>query len=97
MAKRTGTITAITGNMISVRFSGDIIQNEVGYVVAKDRRLKSEVIRIRGRVAEAQVYENTASLRVGDEVEFTDDLLSVERRHRAVNPPAVRVRSEGAA
>ncbi len=78
MTKRKGRIVKISGNMIGVESDGFVIQNEVAYVIHKDERLKAEVIRIRGKVAEAQVYENTGSLEVGDEVEFTDELLSVE-------------------
>ena len=40
--------------------------------------LKSEVIRIRGNVAQIQVYEMTGGIRCGDEVVFTGDMLSAE-------------------
>ena len=78
MNKRKGRIAKINGNMIGIEADSFLIQNEVGYVIHKDERLKAEVIRIRGRMAEAQVYENTGGLRIGDEVEFTDELLSIE-------------------
>ncbi len=78
MNRRKGRIVKINGNMIGIDTDSFVIQNEVAYVLHKDERLKAEVIRIRGHVAEAQVYENTGGLRVGDEVEFTDELLSVE-------------------
>nr|HPM43483.1 V-type ATP synthase subunit A [Candidatus Omnitrophota bacterium] len=78
MNKRKGRIAKINGNMIGIETDSFLIQNEVGYVIHKDERLKAEVIRIRGRMAEAQVYENTGGLRIGDEVEFTDELLSIE-------------------
>jgi V/A-type H+-transporting ATPase subunit A len=38
----------------------------------------SEIIRIRGNLVDMQVFELTRGLRVGDVVEVTDDLLSVE-------------------
>ena len=41
-----GKIVAVNGNMISVRFDGHIIQNEVAYVLLDEKRLKAEVIRI---------------------------------------------------
>ena len=78
MSKRKGRITKINGNIIGIHTDSFVIQNEVAYILHKDERLKAEVIRIRGRVAEAQVYENTVGLKVGDEVEFTEELLSVE-------------------
>lgn len=77
MSKRLGKITSITGNMISVKFEGDIIQNEVGYVLMEDKRLKSEVIKIEGDVAFMQVFEYTKGIKVGDAVEFSGGLLSV--------------------
>ena len=76
--KRIGSIVKIIGNMVSVSFEQFVIQNEVAYVLHLDERLKAEVIRIRGKVAELQVYENTGSLKIGEKVEFSGELLSVE-------------------
>lgn len=78
MDKKTGTIVGINGNMINVEFKEDIKQNEVGYAVTGDVRLKAEVIRIRGNKADMQVFEETGGLMAGDIVEFTDELLAVE-------------------
>jgi V/A-type H+-transporting ATPase subunit A len=73
-----GTVTAVNGNMVSVRFDGIVSMNEVGYVKVADKRLKSEVIRIRGEISQLQVFEITKGITIGDEVEFTGDMLSVE-------------------
>jgi V/A-type H+-transporting ATPase subunit A len=78
MGKRAGKIVSINGNMITVVFEGDIIQNEVGFVLSKDRRLKSEVIKINGNIAFMQVFEYTTGIEVGDEVEFSGKMLSVQ-------------------
>jgi len=78
MSKHVGSIIAVNGNMIQVRFTGDISQNEVGYVLRQDSRLKAEVIKIEGDVAFLQVFETTKGVRVGDEVEFTGTMLSVQ-------------------
>ena len=75
--KKYGKITSINGNMITVACESDIIQNEVGYAVAGDENLKAEVIRIQGNLAYMQVFESTKSLRVGDKVEFSGQMLSV--------------------
>lgn len=77
-AKRIGVITRIHGNMVGVAFETFVIQNEVAYIIHKDERLKAEVIRVRNKSAEMQVYESTAGLKVGDKVEFSEELLSVE-------------------
>lgn len=78
MIETKGTVTAVNGNMVSVRFDGVVSMNEVGYVKVADTKLKSEVIRIRGETAQLQVFEITKGIKVGDEVEFSGDMLSVE-------------------
>ncbi len=64
--------------MVSVAFDGLVSLNEVGFVHVGEKKLKSEIIRVRGSVAQMQVFELTKGIRVGDEVEFSGDLLSVE-------------------
>ncbi|MFC1675346.1 V-type ATP synthase subunit A [Candidatus Omnitrophota bacterium] len=76
--KRFGRITRINGNMVAVEIDDFVIQNEVAYIIHGTERLKSEVIRVRGNLAEMQVYENTGGLKVAERVEFTEELLSVE-------------------
>ena len=71
-----GQITGVNGNLVTVEFSTQVTQNEVAYIVLGDEKLKAEVIRVRGRRADLQVFESTVGLKVGDEVEFTDELLS---------------------
>lgn len=73
-----GRIVGVNGNMITVEFDTQVTQNEVAYAILGEERLKSEVIRVRGRRADLQVYEDTRGIKVGDRVEFTDELLSVE-------------------
>jgi V/A-type H+/Na+-transporting ATPase subunit A len=76
-ADNLGNITAINGNLITVAFKTKVKQNEVGHVLAGEARLKSEVIRIQGSKAQLQVYEDTRGIKVGDQVEFSGELLSV--------------------
>ncbi|MFH0790241.1 MAG: V-type ATP synthase subunit A [Candidatus Omnitrophota bacterium] len=76
--KRTGRITKINGNMVTVEFDSFVVQNEVAYIIYNQERLKSEVIRVRANKAEMQVYENTAGLKIGGVVEFSGELLSIE-------------------
>jgi V/A-type H+-transporting ATPase subunit A len=82
-----GTVVAVNGNMVSVRFDGAVSMNEVGYVKVaeasdersnKETQLKSEVIRIRGDICQLQVFEITKGITIGDTVEFTGDMLAVE-------------------
>jgi V/A-type H+-transporting ATPase subunit A len=76
--KKIGSIVGVNGNMLTVRFDTSVTQNEVAYAVTGDIRLKAEVIRVRGQMADLQVYEDTRGLKIGDAVEFTDELLSIE-------------------
>ena len=78
MTDTKGKVVGVNGNMVSVEFDGTISMNEVAYVKVDDSSLKSEVIRIRGNVAQLQVYEMTKGIKAGDSVEFTGDLLSAE-------------------
>ena len=73
-----GKVVAVNGNMVSIRFDGPVSMNEVGYVKVADQRLKSEVIRIRGDVSQLQVFEITKGITIGDEVEYSGDMLAVE-------------------
>ena len=74
----TGTITGVNGNLISVAFDGAVALNEIGYAVLGETRLMCEIVRIRGRVADMQVFEDTVGLSAGCKVEFTGGLLSIE-------------------
>ena len=74
----TGTITGVNGNLISVAFDGAVALNEIGYALLGETRLMCEIVRIRGRVADMQVFEDTSGLSAGCKVEFTGGLLSIE-------------------
>ena len=78
MPEKKGRIVGVNGNMLTVEFDTGVSQNEVAYVLTGGERLKCEVIRVRGTRADMQIFESANGIRVGDEVEFTGDLLSVE-------------------
>ena len=78
MEKVTGYVTGVNGNLVSARFDGSVRKNEVGFVKIGNDRLKGEVIRISGDAVSMQIYEMTNGIQVGDEVELTGELLSVE-------------------
>jgi V/A-type H+-transporting ATPase subunit A len=60
-----------------------LVKNEVIYICpqresnGRTEKLKAEVLRVRGRQADAQVYESTRGVGIGDPVEQTGKLLSV--------------------
>ncbi|MFA5199606.1 MAG: V-type ATP synthase subunit A [Candidatus Omnitrophota bacterium] len=76
--KRTGKIVNVNANMVIAQVDGFIIQNEVAYIIHGQERIKAEVIRVRGKLAEMQVYESTQGIKSGEIVEFSNELLSVE-------------------
>lgn len=73
-----GNVTGVNGNLVSVQTDGSIKKNEVGFILVGDKRLKGEVIRINNGTADMQIYEMTEGIKVGDKVEFTNELMSVE-------------------
>ena len=76
--KNIEKIVGVIGNLMTVEFTDKVMQNEVAFAKVGDAKLKCEVIRVRGNRADLQVFESTNGLKVGDEVEFTGELLSVE-------------------
>ena len=78
MTENKGKVVSINGNLVSVEFDGNVSMNEICFVKVGDTALKSEVIRVRGNVAQIQVYEMTDGIKCGDDVEFTGDMLSAD-------------------
>ena len=74
---QTGRIKGVNGNLVTVEFDTAVMQNEVAYAIVGDKRLKGEVIRVRGNRADLQIYESTAGLKIDDPVEFSGEMLSV--------------------
>jgi V/A-type H+/Na+-transporting ATPase subunit A len=74
----TGHIIGVFGNMVVAECEGRVVQNAIAYCCREDgARLMGEVIRVRGQLADLQVFEETRGLRVGDAVEFGEEMLSV--------------------
>lgn len=73
-----GVVTRAFGNLLQVRFEGQICQGEVGFVQVDEARLKAEVIEIVGDEAKIQVFEDTKGVKLGSNVAFQGDLLEAE-------------------
>jgi len=73
-----GKVAAINGNMVAVEFDGPVMMNEVAFVETEGKRLKGEVIRIKGNVCSLQVFELTRGIAIGDNVDFSGDMLAIE-------------------
>ncbi|MGR8981697.1 MAG: V-type ATP synthase subunit A [Gammaproteobacteria bacterium] len=72
------TVIGVKESLILIEFDDDVevMKNEVGYVCVGVERLKAEILRVRGRTADMQVFEDTRDVRVGDRVELTGEMLS---------------------
>lgn len=77
MGKTTGIVTGIISNLVTVRVSGHVSQNEICYINLDGTRLMAEVIKVTGKDAFVQVYESTRALKQGDTVEFEGHMLEV--------------------
>ena len=74
-----GKVVKAFGNLLHVKFQGDIRQGELCMVrVGGGVSLKAEVIEIVGDIAKVQVFEDTRGVRLNTAVEFTTHLLEAE-------------------
>ncbi|MCK5370472.1 MAG: V-type ATP synthase subunit A, partial [Cyclobacteriaceae bacterium] len=73
-----GKITSIISNLLTIEVNGTVGQNEICYVKHEDVQLRSEVIKVLGDTAYAQVFESTRGLKIGSEVYFTGSMLEIE-------------------
>ncbi len=81
-------VIAVQDDIVSIQSLADshtpLVKNEVVYILPQrneseyQQRLKAEVLRIRGDQADVQVYESTSGVGVGDLVEQSGQMLSVE-------------------
>lgn len=76
--KTKGRVIGVNGNMVTIKVDGNVLLNEVAYINTEGKKLKSEIIRIQGENAQAQVFEITTGVGVGDEVDFTGEMLTVD-------------------
>ncbi len=87
----TARVIAVQDDLVKIEALKDaegtpahLVKNEVVYIcpaelneLGEQERLKAEVLRVYGDTADAQVYESTAGVAVGDPVEQSGELLSV--------------------
>lgn len=71
------SVVAVRENLVTIAYTGRMTRNEVAFIHAGERRLKAELLRVRGHQADLQVFEETRGVRVGDTVELTGEMLSV--------------------
>ncbi len=84
----TARVVSIQDSLVSIETLANsqrpLTKNEVIYIIPTrsdaqhTERLKAEILRINGSIADAQVYESTVGISVGDLVEQSGEMLSVE-------------------
>ncbi|MCB1072987.1 MAG: V-type ATP synthase subunit A [Chlamydiales bacterium] len=77
-ALATGEVIKAFGNLLHIRFKGDVRQGEIAMVEIGDLSLKGEVIEIAGDVAKLQVFEDIVGIQLYTPVKFTSHLLEAE-------------------
>lgn len=73
-----GKVIKAFGNLLQVKFDGNIRQGEVAMIHTDGVNLKAEVIEISGNEAKIQVFEDTKGIKLDTPVSFTGDLLEAE-------------------
>jgi V/A-type H+-transporting ATPase subunit A len=80
----TARVVSVQDDLVTIetvkREGGEatLMKNEVVFICphGTKERLKAELLRVRGRTADAQVFEDTRGVAVGDAVEQTGEMLS---------------------
>lgn len=80
-------VVAVQEDLVTIKMADSnarpLVKNEVIYICPqrqsgeRSEKLKAEVLRVRGREADAQVFESTKGVGIGDPVEQTGEMLSV--------------------
>lgn len=73
-----GRVIKAFGNLLQVKFTGNIRQGEVAMVELPEASLKGEVIEIVGDEAKIQVFEDTRDIQLDTKVAFQRQLLEAE-------------------
>ena len=88
--RATARVVAVQDDLVAIELdgpeaSGQLMKNEVVFVCPRRRgpdgrqeRLKGEVLRVRGRRADVQVFESTNGVSINDPVEQTGEMLSLD-------------------
>lgn len=74
----TGKVIRALGNLLHVEFEGAIRQGEICDIKLGDLALSAEVIEINNNQAKVQVFEDTADIKLGQNVAFKYNLLEAE-------------------
>lgn len=74
----SGKVIGVVSNLISIEADGSVMQNEICFINSEGKELKAEVIRVNGKIASAQLFESSRTIKIHSEVVFTGHMLEVE-------------------
>lgn len=74
----TGKVIKAFGNLLHVKFQGNVRQGELAKVQVEGSSLKGEVIEIAGDIAKLQVFEDVHGIQLNSPVLFESHLLEAE-------------------
>lgn len=73
-----GHVVKAFGNLLQVKFKGNLKQGEVAMIDLNGTSLKAEVIEVVGDEVKVQVFEDTRGIQLGTPVSFSGALLEAE-------------------
>lgn len=73
-----GVVKGVVSNLVTVEVDGPVAQNEICYITVGGRALMGEVIKIIEGDVYVQLFESTRGMKVGDQAEFTGNMLEVQ-------------------
>jgi V/A-type H+/Na+-transporting ATPase subunit A len=83
-SKRTGKLISIQDSLVQARFFDEVIMGETADIIVEGKSLQGEVLQIKPDpknpefgIVEMQVFEDLTGAKIGDEVYFTGQPLSV--------------------
>ena len=74
---KTGKVTGIVSNLVTVWTDDPVAENELCYVSTGGADLLAEVIKVSGHRASVQVFESTRGLKNGDPVRFLGHMTEI--------------------
>lgn len=80
--KNNSYVIAVNGNLVTGFSLAAVAMNEVVYIVLPQekgvKKLKAEIIRIRGQEYDAQVFEDTKDIKYGYAIELSNSMLCID-------------------
>ena len=73
-----GKVIGVISNLIFIETDETVTQNEICHIHSEGKELIAEVIRVKEKVAYAQLFESSQTIRMGSKAVFTGRMLEVE-------------------